>query len=76
MKSVFSLTLVGLLQEVIVALGLPLNVATIILGCIFLMLFSDSRARGSISIPTPPIVALTEYFHADAVANVHLLPVS
>ena len=55
----------------IVALGLPLKVATIILGCIFSMLFSDLRARGPISIPTPPIVELTEFFHADAVANVH-----
>ena len=51
----------------IVALGLPLNVATIILGCIFSMLFSDFKARGIISIPTPPIAALTEFFHADYV---------
>ena len=59
----------------IVVLGLPLEVATIIFGCIFLMLFSDFRARGPISIPTPPIGALTEFFHANAVANVHPLPV-
>ena len=55
----------------IVAQGLPLKVATTFLGCIFSMLFS-----GSISIHTRPIVALTEFFHADAVANVHPLPVS
>ena len=62
----------------IVALGLPLKVAAIILGCSFLMLLSDFRAAGSLSIPTPPIVTLTEFFHAgaDAVANVHPLPVS
>ena len=59
----------------IVALGLPLKVATIILGCIFSMLFRDFRACGPISIPTPPIVALTEFFHADTVASVHPLPV-
>ena len=59
----------------IVGLGLPLKVATIILGYIFSMLFSDFRARGPISIPTPPSVALTEFSHVDAVANVHPLPV-
>ena len=47
----------------IVALGLPLKVATIILNCSFYMLFSDFWARGPISIPT----------HADAVASVHPL---
>ena len=76
MRSVSSLTLVGLWQEIIVALGLPLNVATIILGFIFSILSSDFRARGPISIPTPPIEALTEFFHPDAVVNVHPLPVS
>ena len=60
----------------IVALGLPLNVATIILGCIFLMLFSDFRAHGPISILTPLIEALTEFFHADTETNVYPLPVS
>ena len=29
------------------------------------------RARGPVIIPSPPIVALTEFFHADAMANVH-----
>ena len=76
MRSVSSITLVGLYQEMIVALGLALRIATIILSCIFSMLFSDFRACGSISIPTPPIMSLTEFFHADAEANVHLLPVS
>ena len=60
----------------IVALRLPLNVVIIILGCIFSMLFSDFRACGPISIPTPPMMALTEFFHADVVACVHPLPVS
>ena len=60
----------------IVSLELPLKVAAIIVGCIFSMLFSDFRARDSISIPTPPIVALTEFFHADAETNVHPFTVS
>ena len=76
MSSVSSITYVGLRQMIIVALGLPLRVATIILGCIFLMLYSYFRAHGPISIPTPPIVALTEFFHADAVVSVHPLPES
>ena len=57
-------------------LVLPLNVATIILGCIFSMLFSDLRACGSISISTLLITALTEFFHTDAEKNVHPLPVT
>ena len=60
----------------IVALGLPLNVAAIILGCILSMLLSVFIALGPISIPTPPTVALTEFFHADTVASIHPLPVS
>ena len=60
----------------IVALGLPLKVATIIQGCILSILLSDFKARGPISIPTPPTMALTEFFHADTVASVHPLPVS
>ena len=39
------------------------------------MLFSDFKACGPISIPTPPIMALTEFVHADAVASVQPLPV-
>ena len=50
----------------IVALGLPLKVAAIILGCIFSMLFSIFNAVGPISNPTPPTVVLTEFFHADS----------
>ena len=73
MRSVSSLKFVGLQQEMIVVLGLPLNVTTIILGCIFTMLFSDFRACGPISIPISPIVALTEFFHADAETNIHPL---
>ena len=40
------------------------------------MLFSNFRACGPVSIPAPPIVAFTEFFHADAVASIHPLPVS
>ena len=54
----------------------PLKVATIILVYIFSILFSDFRACGPISIPTPPIVALTEFFHTDAVARIHPWPES
>ena len=57
----------------LVALGLPLNIATIILGCIFLVLFRDFGPK---SIPTPAIAVLTEFFHADEETNVHQLPVS
>ena len=46
----------------IVALGLPLKVADIIIGCIFSMLFSVFNALGPISNPTPPTAALTEFF--------------
>ena len=74
MRSVSSLLLVGLWQEVIVAQGLPLKVATIILGCIFPLLFSDFRVCGLISISTPPMVVLGEFFHVDAETNP--LPVS
>ena len=59
-----------------VVMGLPLNVATIILSCIFSVLFSDFRARVPISVPTPHIVTLTECFHADAKTNVHPLHLS
>ena len=58
----------------IFALGLPSNVAMIIRSCIFSMLFSDFRACWPISIPTSPIMALTEFFHAET--NVHPLLVS
>ena len=40
------------------------------------MLFSDFRARGPISILTPPIVVLTEFFFADTETNVYPLTVS
>ena len=40
------------------------------------MLLSVFNALGPISIPTPPTVALIEFFHADTVASVHPLPVS
>ena len=53
----------------IVALGLPLEVATTILGCIISMLLSDFKALRPTSIPTPPTVTLTEFFHAVTVAS-------
>ena len=60
----------------IVALGLPLNVTAITLGCILSMLLSVFNALGPISIPTHPTEELTEFFHADTVTRVHPLPVS
>ena len=60
----------------IFALGLPLKVAAIILGCIFSMPFSVFNALGPISNPTPPTAALTEFFNADTVTSYHPLPVS
>ena len=67
--------MVGLYQEMIVAPGLQLKVAAIILGCILLMLLSDFNAIGPISMPTPHIVALAEFLHANIVASVYPLPV-
>ena len=60
----------------IVVQGLLLNVGTIILSCIFSMLLSDFRTQGLRSIPTPPMMALTEFSHAGAEINVHPLPES
>ena len=60
----------------IVALGFPLNVAAIILGCIFSTLLSVFNALGPISNPIPPTAALTEFFHADTVASDQPLSVS
>ena len=60
----------------IVTLALPLNVAANILGCVLSMLLIVFNALGPTSIPSPPTLALTEFFHADAAASVHPLPVS
>ena len=60
----------------IVALGLPLKVAAIILGCILSMLLSDFKALGPISFPTPSTVALAEFFLTNTMASVYPLPVS
>ena len=60
----------------VVVLGLPLNVASIIIGCIFAMPISYFRAHGLIRIPALPIAALTEFSHADVETNVHPLSVS
>ena len=59
----------------IVVLGLLLNVATIILGCIFSVLFSDFRVCCLISMPVPSFAVLV-FFHANAEPNVHPLLVS
>ena len=40
------------------------------------MLLSDFNALNPISMPTPPTVALIEFFHTDTLASVHPLPVS
>ena len=55
---------------------MPLNETTIKFDCIFSVLFIDFNARSPISIPTLPIAALTEFFHADPETIVHSLPVS
>ena len=52
-------------------LGLPLNVTHIFFSWISSMLFSDFKAWGLRSIPTPPVAELTEFFHADADTTVH-----
>ena len=48
--------------------------AHLILRWGFSMVFCDFMARELTSIPTAPMVALTEFFQADAEANVHPLP--
>ena len=40
------------------------------------MLFNDFKLRSPVSISTPPIVALTQFFLADAETNLHSLMVS
>ena len=50
-------------------LELPLNEAHVILGCFFLMLFSYFGARGPGPIPTPHMIALTEFFHVHTETN-------
>ena len=40
------------------------------------MLLNDFHALGPLSMPTPPTMVLTEFFHADIVVSVHPLPVS
>ena len=48
---------VGLYHDITVVVGLPSNVAMIILGWIFSMLLRHFNALGLRSIPTPPIAA-------------------
>ena len=47
----------------------------IFLTWIFLMLLSDFEVQGLRSIPTSPLMALTEFLNADAETNVLPLPV-
>ena len=53
-----------------VVLELPLNLATIILGCIISVCFSGPWTNKH---TYTPIAASTEFFHADAKKNVHPL---
>ena len=53
--------------------GLPLTIVQIILGLILIRLFSDFKARGLRSIPTP-MTALAKYLLTET--NVHPLPAS
>ena len=76
MWPVSSLVLGGVSQGMIVVLQLSLKVVAIILCCIFLILLSDFRMRRPRSIPTPPMMRLTEFFHEDAEIKVHSLPIS
>ena len=73
-RSFSLLALIRLSREMIIVLGLPLNLATIILGCIFSILLSDFRAKGLRNIPISSTAALTHFLHANAEINVHLLP--
>ena len=54
------------LQELIIAQRMALQVPHIIFGWILSMLFSNLKVRRLKSIRTPPMVALTEFCHADA----------
>ena len=56
--------------------GLPLNVADFILGWVLSILFSDFKAQGLRSIQTSLMVALTEFFYANAKTNAHPLQAS
>ena len=69
--SVSSLVLMGLWQEMFAVQGLLLNEAHIILGWVHSMLFCDFWAWLLRSISTSSVVALREFFHADANTNVH-----
>ena len=66
MRSVSSGELAGLQIEMIVSLGLPLNVATVILVYIFSVLLTDYSTQRLRSIPTAPMTALTEFFPEDS----------
>ena len=68
--SVLSQALVGLSQETIVVQVLSLNIAYIILGWVFSMLFRDFKSPELQSIPTLLVAALMEFFNADAEKNV------
>ncbi len=65
--------LASVLQDRIAVFGLQLNQTHIIIGWILSIIFSDLQARRLRSIPSPLIVSLRVFFHADAAAYVHLL---
>ena len=60
----------------VVVCGLPLKVAMTILELIFSMLLTDRIAIGLRRMPTPPMVELVEFFHAEADIKVQPLPQS
>ena len=62
---VSTLAFVGFQQKTIVVSRLPLIIAQITLGWIFLMLFSNFKARGLRSILKLSMAVLMEFFHAD-----------
>ena len=62
--------------QIIVFVGFPLKSAIMILGVISSILLRDLYACGLSSIPTPPIVELIEFFHAEAEMNHQPFPIS
>ena len=56
----------------IVVLGLLLNVACIILGWTFSMIFSDLKAQELWSVPAPSSPTLTEFFNENDDAYVYI----
>ena len=57
-------------------MGLPWKLAMIIMGSISSVVFRDFRASGLSSMPSPPMVAPIEFFHAEAEIKVQPFPTS